>query len=176
MTSAAPKRTVPAALQRQLPVADPRLRVLVTINGAREREAFRNYDEDDILWLIENAYLVAFDISLRAGKDSSARELRIFPDSLDYYAKTNGNPKAKKNPFAATWDRLILSNDTKPFLLSTRAQVILNCGSTHVTNLIDAGHLKQLAGTEYKVGRNGAACISRDSFLAFLKSRLEGAC
>src|SRR5262245_55157390 len=118
--SHSPGRLVPAALQRQLPVADPRLRVLVTVNGAREREAFRGHDEDDILWLIENGYVVAFDISLRAGKgDGSpgsgpARELRIFPDSLDYYARTNGNPKAKKNPFAATWDRLLLQNETKP--------------------------------------------------------------
>lgn len=171
MTSVAPK-----ALQRQLPVVDARLRVLVTISGARQWEAFRNYDEDDLLWLIENDYLVAFDISLRGAAAGSDRELRIFPDSLEYYAKTNANPKAKKNPFAISWDRLILANDHKPFLLSTRAQVILNCGATHVIELVKAGLLKQLDGTAFKRGRTGAAVITRDSFVSFLKSRLEGAC
>lgn len=176
--------TAPAALQRHFPIADPLLRILVTLNGAREREAFKNYTTEDFLWLIDNGHLVAFNIALRTTLPSAGstpdrvgpdRELRIFPDSLDYYAKTNGNPKARKNPYAATWDRLILHLDHKPFLLATRIQVILNCSHDHVTDLINAGLIKQVEGTAYRRGRTGVAVITRDSFLAFLKSRLEGA-
>jgi hypothetical protein len=177
MTSSprSPGRVVPAALQRQLPVADPRLRVLVTINGARQWEAFRGYNENDFLWLIENGYVVAFDISLRAGQDESARELRIFPDSLDHYARTDGHPKAKKNPFALTWERVLFPNQSDALLLSTRAQVILNCSCAHIGNLIEARLLKQPEGAKER-SRGHAAVITRDSFLSFLKSRREDPC
>ena len=169
----------PAALQRKLPITDPRLRILVTINGAREREAFRNYDEDDFAWLIEQGYLVAFDISvhqrLLAVKDSSSRrELRIFPDSLNHYAHSQGNPKCGRSPYFSTWDRLILERHHEANISTPRASVILNCGPTHIINLIDARLLQSV--TNYGRGPKGVAQITRDSFLTFLKSRLEGAC
>jgi hypothetical protein len=168
--------SAPAALQRQFPISDPLLCVLVTINGAREREAFRNYDTEDFHWLINERYLVAFDISV-LGEKGRDREWRILPHSLDHYAKTNGNPKARGrtgsvNPYAATWDHIILKNHHEQNISSPRAGVILNCSPDHITKLIDARLLKTVVA--YSRGRNGAAVITRDSFLSFLKSRLEG--
>lgn len=173
--STAIQKHFPAALQRQLPVADPRLRVLATISGAREWAEFRNYDEQDFFWIIENGYVVAFNIAVETGP-GRLRELRIFPDSLEYYGRTSGNSKAKKNPYAATWEQLLIQREDKPFLFSTRAQVLLNCSADLVTDLIDAGHFLEVQGTKYKRGRSGAACITRASFLSFLKSRREDPC
>jgi hypothetical protein len=171
MIAPSPKtRIAPDALQTDLPIPVDVPRVLVTINGLRQWEGFRGYDEDQILWFIQSGYLVAFNIALDT-KESSA-EWRIFPDSAEWLAK-NKNAR-KQNPYFDTWHNLLFQTGEKQSINTTRAKVILNCGPTHVTNLIDSGLLKQIPGTTYRRGR--AAVITCDSFLAFLKSRLEGTC
>lgn len=161
--------TSPAALQRKLPILDDHLLVLATISAARAK--LPGHDEDDILALIEDGYLLAFNIALQP-PPLMARELRILPPSLDLYARQFS--KTPVRAFAHTWPRVLLAGEDKPFLFAPTVALMLTCSPTHVTNLIDAGLLRQLDGTRYSRGPNGAACILRESFLGFLKSRLEG--
>ncbi len=154
-----------APLQRKLPLRDPSLRVLLDTAAARAK--LPNFDEDDVLALVEDGQLLAWDISSRPGV--TARCLRIFPDSVDFYSKTNGS---RPHPFAATWPALLLSNDNKPFLHSPRIAILLNCGPQHITDLIDDHQLAQVPGTSYRRGPTGAACITKQSFLQFLKTRI----
>jgi hypothetical protein len=168
------------SVQRKLRLDDSPSLVLATISDARR--ALPGHDEDDITLLIEENVLLAWDISLRPG--DTARELRILPHTIDRYARAGSKSfsvtsviSCKKsgslsNPFSATWPSLLLGrHQDKPFLFATTIRLLLNCGATHVTNLVDAGSLVQLTGTEYRRGPNGAACIERGSFLTFLKGR-----
>src|SRR4051812_14892332 len=108
-----------APSQRKLPLRDPSLRVL--LDTAAVRAKLPNYDEDDILALIEQGTLLAWDISSQPG--TTARCLRIFPDSVDFYGRTLGS---RPHPFTATWPALLLSHETKPFIDAPRAALILN--------------------------------------------------
>lgn len=180
-----PSSLQPAALQRKLPLDLCAAPVLVTIEGAREKLR-RGYDEDDINILVADGFLVAWNIALKP--KSMARELRILPDSIDYYLAhiTDPNPvspyfdpvgtlsSASPSKSVPAWQTTLLKRCDKPFIPSNTLKLILNCGPTHITNLVDARVLAQLPGTTYQRGPKGAALITKESFLSFLKSRLEG--
>lgn len=186
--------------QKKLVLNDAPSLVLLTIDAARA--LLPGHDEDDILSLVEDRFVpFAWDISLRPG--TTARELRLFPACIEHYARTGGSrpfsfdgltlPQISESTnrrafrqalqesdfmFGQLTQRVLaalLQGHTKPFISGNTLRLLLNCGSTHLTNLIDAGALRQLPGTEYRRGPHGAALLDRDSVLQFLQSRLEGA-
>jgi hypothetical protein len=165
-------------LQRKLVLDDAPTLVLATIAHARLQ--LPGHDEDDILALIqEGALLWSWNIALRP--KVSAAEYRIWPDCITHYKATSGSRPygqlaGQPKTIEALVDQLV---PEKPFLWSTTIRLLLNCGPEHVTNLIDAKCLKCLplttGGALYRRGPGGAACIKRESFIQFLKTRLEGA-
>ncbi len=167
-----------ASGQRKLVLDDLPRCVLATVETARLQ--LPGHDEDDILALVDEGYL-PWSWNIALDPKSMSRELRIFPDCVLHYKTTVG-----KQPFPITGlDQLVrqhlLRGHDKPFLPSTLVKLILNCGATHVTNLIDAKQFSCLplggggrAPALYRRGPNGAALITRQSFVKFLETRLEG--
>ncbi len=157
-------------VQRKLVLQDAPPLVLATVCEARMR--LPGHDENDILAMIEEGALpFAWDIALKPGR--MAREFRIWPDCIEHYARTGGTRRYARSFESALHE--LLGRHGKPFITSNQVRLQLNCGPTHVINLVDAGQLKQLPGTKYKTGPNGAALVMRESYIEFLRTRLEGA-
>jgi hypothetical protein len=163
----------PSTGQRKLVLDDQLYRPLITIESARS--SLPGHDEDDIIALIDEGFIPwAWNIALKPGR--MARELRLLPECVEHYRRTYGSRGVAIDAHLTSIDRVIahlLKFHDKPFILSTDIRLILNCGSTHVTNLVDAKVLKQLPGTDYRRGPNGAACVTRESLEQFLTARLE---
>lgn len=153
-----------ATQQRKMILDDPTLTVLSTIADARAK--LPGHDEDDILALIEEGIILhAWNIAL---KKTAAREIRILPACIDHYKSTGGArpfPIGGPDPLAP-----ILATD-KPFILGARLKLILNCGATHIINLVDAKLLRVLPGTKYQRGPNGSPVIEMKSLLSFMQAR-----
>lgn len=163
--------TQPAALQRKFVLDDKPRCVLAHVSQARA--ILSGFDERDIWAMIADRHLLAWDIALVTDPTESRRELRILPDTIEFYRRTGG---LRRHNFDSTWPHIVMKGFDKPFVFSPQVKLLLNCKDEHVTHLIDAGHLEQLKGTTYRRGPTGAACITKASLIAFLKSRLEGAC
>lgn len=177
--------SVPNALERSAPVQrklhldDAPALVLATVTQARY--CLSGYDEDNILDLIDNGFLAfTWDISIKPGK--TAREFRIFPPCIAH-CKKSPNEEFPLS-FDAVVAQLLARHNDKPFLMGTTVKLLLNCGATHLINLVDSGALRCLPNNPaiqksknpilYRRGPNGSPCITRDSFISFLRERLEG--
>jgi hypothetical protein len=163
---------IATATQRKLVLNDRATLVLATIETARLM--LPGHDEDDILCLIQEGAL-PWSWNIALDPRNSAREIRILPDCIDHYARTGGSRQFGVRNLNFLIAHRLLPETHKPFVLSTALKLMLNCGATHITNLVDAKILEELPGTKYRRGPNGAACITRDSAVRFLQSRLEGA-
>lgn len=161
---------MPATLQRKLVIKDQPTLVLATIDAARLQ--LPGHDEDDILGLIDEGFLAfAWNIAL-SHSDDSRREIRIWPDCIDWYAKAQG-----KGQYSRTQAQVL--NTLAParpgvrqdFVTSRRLRLLFNCGSTHIFNLIASKQLAVLPGTSWNTGPNGAAIIGLASVHRFLQSR-----
>jgi hypothetical protein len=160
------------ALQRKLVLNDSATLVLATIETARLM--LPGHDEDDILSLIQEGAL-PWTWNIALDPSNTAREIRILPDCIDHYARTGGSRQFGLRNLNFLIAHRLLPETHKPFVLSTRLRLLFNCSATHITNLVDANILEELAGTKYRRGPNGAACITRASATKFLEQRLEGA-
>lgn len=166
-------------VQRKLVLDDQPRCILADVSTARAE--LRGFDERDIWMLIEDGFLLAWNIALLTGINPVIqqsinpvpyrRELRILPETIEFYKRTGGS-RGKHN-FSATWPMLLTKGFTKPFVFSPQIALLLNCKCEHITHLIDAGHLQQMPGTSYRRGPTGAACVAKASLLNFLKARLE---
>jgi hypothetical protein len=164
--------TLTQPLQRKLVLNDPPSLVLATIETARLM--LPGHDEDDILSLIQEGALPwSWNIALDPA--NSAREIRILPDCIDHYSRTGGSRQFGLRNLNFLIAHRLLPEAHKPFVLSTKLRLLFNCSATHITNLVDAAILKELVGTKYRRGPNGAACITRPSAIRFLETRLEAA-
>ena len=136
--------------------------VLCTVSAARDR--LPGHDEDDLksLWE-EGRILYAWNIGLGESIDA-----RLLPDAIDHYARTQG-----KTPYPRTEDQVLaqLCMSAKPWLTTTQLKIMLNCGATHIMNLIEAGQLKLQPGTQYGRGGANVALITIPSIKNFLKQR-----
>jgi len=153
-------------LQRELVRDDPTLCVLAHVSDARR--ILRGNNEDDIIELLESGYLLGWDIALAPGQ--AARELRLLPESVDAFLSTG-----RKHNFEFTWPRILLRGCSSQTVRSPTIALLLNCGATHVTNLIDAGQLKAAPagdGPLYRRGPNGAAIVTNAAFVEFMKRRV----
>lgn len=160
------------ALQTPLLRSDRRRCVLATVEDARRQLKDWDATEDTILELIEEGGLLAWNLAL--DPKSSARLWRILPESIAHFDSAGGSRPFGWLP-ARVLDR-VLEGQHDQVLESTDLRLLLNCGPEHITNLIDAGHLKQLKGTDYRRGPGGAAKIPRPAVIRFLETRLEGQC
>ncbi len=157
---------MPLSLQPPLVRSDRRRCVLATIEDARRQLKDWAADEDVVLDLIETGALqFAWDIALA----SERRAWRILPECIDHFDRTDGS-----RPFPLTEAKAYarVLEGCGDLLTVREISNLLNCGPTHVANLI--------AAKQFSVGRvtpcaPGATTIPRAAFLSFLKSRLEGA-
>jgi hypothetical protein len=135
--------------------------VLMTIEAARA--TIPGHDEDDIIALVEEgAILFAWNIAL-----GESREVRLYPDSVAHFASSGGH-----RPFPRTDNQVIchlLAQLTggKPFTTGKRLALLLNCSSSHITNLIQAKRLALMPGTTYGPGKDGSPLITDFSVKKF---------
>lgn len=151
--------------QPQLDLRDPRYkRPTMTVDTAK---GILDCSEDEIIELIEvQGALVAWNI---ASPNADRRELRILTQSVADYLAAGRSPcyHSMLAPDAAVSDLV----PDRPFLRGTDIQRILNCGSTHVLNLVESKALALVPGTNYQRGPGGTPSITVDSFRHFLTSR-----
>ena len=179
------------ALQPPLKLTDRRRCVLATVEDARRHLRDWEATEDSIDTLIDQNYLLAWDIALhgqsgsdpdklRKDKSPRARELRILPESITHFDMFGGRRKfewSEEKIFKRLFEGLVGTSSTSSVEIITSAdlRLLFNCGPTHITNLIDARQLNQVPGTAYTTGPKGAAKIYLRELRRFLQTRFEGA-
>lgn len=159
--------------QLKLKLNDPRYRrPMMTVDAAK---GILDCTEDEIVeWVEVQRALVAWNI---ASPGAARRELRLLTRSVSEFIRDN--PQRDDCYYCAICPDIaiaaVLPDHQKPWLTGLEVQRSLNCGSTHVIGLVESKLLKLMPGTNYQRGPGGSPSISRDSFVAFLKSRIEGA-
>ncbi len=168
---------MPTALQCRLSLKYERAPALVGVETARFLLADYDVDEDAILRLIDDGVILhAWNIALTVGliKENVPvrREIRIWPDCLKWFCETNGRGEYKRTE-GQVLDELFSRFAVRParheehHIRSTRLRRLLNCGSTHITNLIESKSLAVLPGTSWSTGPNGAALVTLSSIVSF---------
>jgi hypothetical protein len=154
---------MPAQPQFSLPDEKP-TEVLWEISTARTHLLGEN--EDSILELIEVGFVLwAWNIG-RIG----SREVRIWPSSVGHYKVTWGS-RLETTTEAQILTAIHAALGGKPFTTGDRLRLVLNCSSSHVTNLLKAKLLTPVPGTKWGPGPTGSAIITWASVEQFLKSR-----
>lgn len=153
--------------QRKLVLDDTPALVLADVSTARRDLV--GHDEDDILALIEEGFLLfAWNIAI-----GTTRDIRILPDCIDHYRRTLGHrqyPRTDAQVIDAMLARGCAAGD-KPFMRSTTLRMLLNCSSTHIINLIQDNSLSVVPHTTWGQGPSGAALVTVDSIRSFLIHR-----
>lgn len=156
--------------QSQLPLRDPRYRrPTMTVDAAK---GVLDCTEDDIVAMIDERYaLVAWNI---ATPGANRRELRILTASVSEYLRDNPDHSECYHSMICPSDAIshVLPKHEKPFVTGIEIQRALNCSSTHVIRLIESKSLALVPGSNYQPGPGGSPCITRESFTAFLNTRL----
>lgn len=131
------------------------------------------YDEEDIMADIEQgSFEWCFDI---AAKKSIRREVRLYPPCVEQRVMQLQNPKWRVRSFL--FDEVLRAlfpnrNPRKPWVTSSPdVRLAFVCSPDLITDLIDEKELRQVKGTDYRRGRNGAALIEWESVKAFLEGR-----
>ncbi|HTX21462.1 MAG TPA: hypothetical protein VMD27_06360 [Candidatus Aquilonibacter sp.] len=129
--------------------------------------AMRDLDlsADKIRSLLDEGKLIGFNIAV---KETTRKNLRVLTRSIEHYRETGG-----KESLLLEWPEifsLILPGE-KLFVRSTIIQRSLNCDREHVQNLIRAGFFS--VSKKGRRGHDGSAMVTRQSFEAFLKGRLQ---
>lgn len=158
-----PEPDLPKAIQSKLSGEIKQL-VLCDVNAAASDLGLRT---QEILELAEIGLLIVFDIST---KPHSKREFRILKKSIEMLIASRG----KKFP-DMVWPEILklVLPDEKPELRGVQIQRILNCSEAHVINLIEARELQIVERSTYGRGPDGSPRIQTNSFIDFLKRRLE---
>lgn len=152
-----------AALQRKLVLDDPTLCPLLDIAGARA--ALPGHDEDDILALVEERYLEAFDLSYNLVV--ARRECRVLKASVEHFQQTGGSRPARWSVEKILAE--VLKGWAKPWMEATRVKLLLNCSSTHIYSLLENRDLRVMPGTTWDRGPGNSAQIEMESLKRFLK-------
>jgi hypothetical protein len=130
-----------------------------TISAAR---TLLDLDEDEIFERIEDGRILwAFNIS--ASRGARRKELRILPAALADY-------KAQR-PCQITWAQVFRQAlpSNKPRFPCRQISRALNCSDSQVISLIKVRSLRAIRA--WRRGAQGAALITRDSFIRFLLRR-----
>jgi hypothetical protein len=120
--------------------------------------------EDQLAALVDEGLLYpVFNI---CAANSCRKELRILAAGLIYYAGT-------KHSLPADPDQVCVDLFPPDAPVTTVSlQRTLNCGGELVRGLVKSGQLTLMPGEALKQGPGGAAKISRQSAIAFLKKRV----
>lgn len=153
---------MPATLQQQMDLRDARYRPTVDTNAA---QALLDLTADEVIALTESSDLIGWNIAVDA---DGRRELRLLSASVAHYHDTLGSRPLRMS-FEQMLGKILLH--AKPVLASTEIQRALNCDSGHVINLISAGELQVVPGTDWGRGRGNVASVRRASFTEFLRRR-----
>lgn len=158
------------ASQPQLKLDDTGLIPLVHVGTAIYLLRRFQLNEDSIKDLFERGDLIAWNIG---DVKAERRELRLWAPAVDEY-----NTKFGQKPRRFLWTdivRSLLPASNKTWVDGLHLRFALNCGSTHVMNLIDAGALTLVPGSSYRRGSGGSPQILTSSFERFLTERLVAA-
>lgn len=134
---------------------------VVLCTESHARSMLPGADEDEVKRLWEEGRVLVWNIGL--GWNIVPR---IWPASLQAYV---ADPCAQC-PTAESVISQILPSE-RAYLTSTEVRLLLNCGATHVTNLIVEKQLQLVPGTHYHRGPHGAAQITAASLRNFFLSR-----
>jgi hypothetical protein len=168
MAETCQSRLTSAATQRKIVLpGELTLCAMTTVAGARDR--LPGHNEDDVLALIEETggLTWAWNIGLIPSRGSAAREIRILTKCIEHFVSTG---KGLDWTFEQVLRR-VLRGFNKPFITGTRLQIIMNCSSTHVINLIVDGALRVVPGTSWNEGPAGSPLVVTESFVRFLEAR-----
>ena len=157
--------------QRLLNLNDPRYRRPTMQIGAVK--GILDIGEDEVIALIEEGSLVAWNIALPGAE---RRELRVLTQTVALAQArmvSSGSARSGAQLITEKETFTLLFPHAKPFVTGTEAQRMLNCGSTHVIRLVNEGCLEQCKGSKYRRGPNGSPAITRESFEGFLRERVE---
>jgi hypothetical protein len=165
MTFALPKPVLPPALQSQLGLRDPRFRPLSDVKTVLRDLGEFDIDAEQVRNLVELRVLIGFNI---ATDDLGRCELRVLTKSIDFFRATGG-----RKYHELEWDKVfrLVVPHKKPVVTGLEIRRALICDRGHVENLVIAGHLTALKKSA--PGPGGSWTISRESYEAFLKGRMQ---
>ena len=156
---------LPAAIQTQLGLRDPRFRPLSDVKTVLRDLGEFNIDADQVRELCELGVFISFDIAV----DLDSRcEMRVLTKSIDFFRATGG-----KKYHELEWPQIfrLVVPHRKPVVTGLEIRRALICDRGHVENLINAGELTALKKSQ--PGPGGSWAVSRDSFENFLKARKQ---
>ncbi|MDB6109171.1 MAG: hypothetical protein JWR69_921 [Pedosphaera sp.] len=158
-TTAKPiQRKLPLTVEVRIPLMD-----VAAVRGVLGAE----FNQDDVLDLIDLGLLPwSWNLAVR---EAGRREIRVLAACVKHYQLTGGFRPFPDMTEAQVW-KLILPHD-KPFVESIDLATAFNATSDLLLDLIRAGLLQRVDGTECRRGRGGSPLVSRDSVVTFLKSR-----
>lgn len=168
MTTTLPKPILPASIQLQIGLRDPRFRPVSDVKTVLRDLGEFEIGAEQVSQLVDQNILIGFNIALDDSPDGR-RELRILTCSIEFFRSTNG-----KKYHELEWPkifRLICPHD-KPLVRGTEISRTLICDGQHVLNLLGAGRLKRVPGTNFQRGPGGTPSITRESYEQWLKGRL----
>jgi hypothetical protein len=159
------------ATQLRLPLHDPRYRRPMMPVAAVK--GILDITEDQVIELVEvDLALWAWNI---ANPDASRREVRILTQSVARYQELSGQGITVQDrgfELPQVLGFILGDGNGKPWLTGVEVQRKLNCGSTLVLHLVESRALALLDGTDYRRGPSGSPCITRQSFIRFLETRI----
>jgi len=154
---------LPRGIQLTLAVAVQRVRPLGDVNAAMQK---LDMSDEEIATLVDNGFLVAFNIS--SSVDSETRCVRLLTKSVDLFRETRGRKRLDSEwpeIFKTIFGRAI----THPALTGLEIKRGLNCTRGHVEN-IAREFFKVI--NEAKPGRGNTPSFTTASVEAWLKGRM----
>lgn len=171
ITGEKPITFLPVALQSQLGLRDARFRPVSDIKTVLRDLGEFDMDAEQVRELVEAQFLIGFNIAV---DDLGKCELRVLTKSIEFFRATKGRRfhELASDP-EQNWKkifRLVVPHD-KPIVTGLEIRRALLCDRGHVENLINAGLLVALQKS--KPGPGGSWTVSRKSYEAFLKGRMQ---
>lgn len=163
MTATAPvQKFLPFKVEMKLP--------MVKIDGARGITGLHENEIKDLIQLGKLVWVWNIAPSFGAGSgddEGKRRELRFLARELRAFATDDDKP------FELDLDRAILYiyGRERPYLLGRDFHRAWNCDSGTAINLLEAGAITKVPGTDYGRGRGNTPCITWASAIRFLQTR-----
>ena len=165
MIATLPSPVLPSAIQTQLGLRDPRFRPLSDVKTVLRDLGEFDIDAEQIRALVEQRVLIGFNIAV---DDLGRCELRVLTKSIEFFRATNG-----RKYHELEWEKIfrLVVPHKKPVLTGLEIRRALICDRGHVENLILNRQLT--AVKKAQCGPGGSWVISRESYEAFLKGRMQ---
>jgi hypothetical protein len=170
------------AFQKEMSLNDARWRPMLELGAVK---GILDLGEAEVRSLLDEGKLTGWDIGL----GDTRRELRLWTPSVRATLATRclgigttpqpGLPEDPQVVKARTlqptkeelWKSLLPPGHTRAFLTNPELQRMMNCTSSHVIALVQAGEVMLQPDTDYGRGVYGAALVTVASVRAFLERR-----